>query len=62
MKYYNEEFSCTQTELLNSRLILPLAKLVVISARLISNRFFFFSDTPVDMQLVTFDSYPMLMN
>ena len=49
-----EEFFYTQTELLNFKLTLPLAKLAMVDARLTSNGLIFSSNTPVDIQLVTF--------
>ena len=39
---YNEEFFYTETELLNFNLTLPLAKLVMVGRRLVSNAFIFF--------------------
>ena len=49
-----EELFYTQTELLNFKLTLPLAKLAMVEARLTSNGLIFSSDTPIDIQLVTF--------
>ena len=52
--YNEEEFVCAKTELLNFRFTLPLAKLDMIVARLVSNGLIFSGDDPVDIQLVTF--------
>ena len=49
-----EEFFCTKTKLLNLKLALPLAKLVMVRARLVTNGLVFSGDTPVDTQIVTF--------
>ena len=52
---HNEEkYFCTKTELLNSKLTLPLAKLVMVVARLISNGLLFLDDSAVSIQSVTF--------
>ena len=51
---YKEEFFCTKRELLNFRITLPLAKLVMVGPRLASNGLTFLGNTPVDIQLVTF--------
>ena len=54
--YNEEEFFCTKTELLNFKIkiTLPLAKLDMVSSRLVSNGLIFSDDTPVDIQLATF--------
>ena len=51
MKKY---FFCAETELLNFKITLPLAKLVMISSRLASIGLFFSDYVSVDIQLVTF--------
>ena len=52
---YNEEESfCTKTELLDLKVTLPLAKVDMVSSRLLLNGFIFSGDIPVSMQLVTF--------
>ena len=52
---YNEEESfCTKTELLDFKVTLPLAKVDMVSSRLLLNGFIFSGDIPVSMQLVTF--------
>ena len=52
---FNEEiFFCAETELLNFKITLPLAKLVMISSRLVSIGLFFSDYVSVDIQLVTF--------
>ena len=48
-----EEFFFTKTELLNFRLTVPLAKLVMVAAKLVSNSLIFPNDAPVDIQLVS---------
>ena len=40
--------------MLNSHIILPLAKLDVVISRLVSNSLVFSVDIPVDIELVTF--------
>ena len=40
--------------MLNFRITLPLAKLVMVGPRLTSNGLTFLGNTPVDIQLVTF--------
>ena len=46
--YNKEEYFCTQTELLIFKLTLPLAKLALVIARLVSNGFgFLVSSYPV---------------
>ena len=52
---YNEEkFFCIKTELLNFNITLPLAKLGIVSSKLVSNGLIFSDDIPVNIQLVTF--------
>ena len=54
IKLYNEQVF---------KLILPLAKFVMVEARLVSNGFcFFLSYIPVDIQLVTFFCYLILVS
>ena len=45
--YNNEEIFCTRTELLSFEITLPLAKLGMVSPRLVSNGLIFSADTPV---------------
>ena len=52
--YNEEEFFYTKTELLNFKLALPLARLVMLGERLTSNGLVSLADTPVDIQLITF--------
>ena len=52
--YNEEEYFCTQTELLSFKLNLPAAKLDMVGARLVSNDLRFLVDTPVHIQPVTF--------
>ena len=40
--------------MLNFRLTVPLAKLVMVGAKLVSNSLIFPNDAPVDIQLVSF--------
>ena len=57
MKFlYSEEkkLFCTKTELLNFNISLPLARLDMISLRLVSNGLIFSNNIPVDIYLVTF--------
>ena len=52
---YNEEESFfTKTKLLDFKVTLPLAKVDMVSSRLLLNGFIFSGDIPVSMQLVTF--------
>ena len=51
---YNEEnFFCTETDLLNFKITLPLAKLDMVNSRLVSNCLVFPVDIPVDILLVS---------
>ena len=43
-KYKYEELSCTETELLNFKITLPLAKLDMVSSRLVSYGLIFLDD------------------
>ena len=52
--YIKEELFCIKTELLNFRIALPLAKIDIVSSRLVSNVLIFLDDIPVHIQLVTF--------
>ena len=52
--YKEEEFFCTETELLNFKIILTLAKLDMVCSSLVSNSLTFSDDIPLDIQLVTF--------
>ena len=45
---------CTETELLNFSITLPLAKFIMVGERLLSNGLTFLGNTPPDIQLVTF--------
>ena len=49
-----KNFFCTKTELLNSKITLPLAKLDMIGSKLASNDLIFSGDIPVDIQFGTF--------
>ena len=50
--YNKEEFFCTRTELINFKINLPLAKLDMVSSKLVPNGFS--QDIPVNIQLVNF--------
>ena len=52
--YNEEEFFCTKTEFLDFKIIQLLAKLDMISSKLVSNDSIFSDDILVDIQLVTF--------
>ena len=52
--YNEEDFFCTKSDLLNFKLILLLAKLVMVRARLTSYGLIFLGDNPVDIQLINF--------
>ena len=43
---------CIKTELLNSKVTLPLAKLDMVNSTLVSNGLIFSHDIPVNIQLV----------
>ena len=49
-----EELFWTKTGLLNFKLNLPLAKLVMVGARLTSNALIYLGNIPSDIQLMTF--------
>ena len=50
MLLYNiDELFCTKTELLNFKITLPLAKLYIVSLKLLSNGLFFSDDIPDDI-------------
>ena len=57
-----EKIFCTKREFLNFNITLPLAELDMVDSRLVSNGLIFSSDTPVDIQLVTFYYYTVLVN
>ena len=58
---YNEEkLFCTETELLSFNFTLPLAKLNIVSSRLVLNGLTFLDDIPVCIQLVIFYCYLIL--
>ena len=52
--YNEEDFFCTKSDLLNFKLILLLAKLVMVRARLTPYGLIFLGDNPVDIQLINF--------
>ena len=52
--YSEEELFWTKTQLLNFKVTLPMAKLVMVGSRLVSNGLIFSDDIPVTIQLVTF--------
>ena len=52
----------TKTNLLNFKIILSLAKLDLVDSRLVSNGLIFSDNIPVDIQLVTFFYYSILVN
>ena len=47
--YKEEEFFCTETELLNFKIILTLAKLDMVCSSLVSNSLTFSDDIPLDI-------------
>ena len=51
--YNKQKVFCTKKELLNFKITLPLAKLDMVSSRLVSNGLIFSDDIPIDIQLVT---------
>ena len=51
--YNEEEFFCTKTELISFKVTLPLTKVDMVGAGLVSIGLIFSGDTPVDIQLVT---------
>ena len=52
--YNEEERFCTTVELLSFKIILTLAKLVMVGLRFVSGGLIFSGDIHVDIQLVTF--------
>ena len=52
--YNKEQNVCTETELLNFKCTLPLAKLDMVSSRLVSNGLIFSDHILIDIQLVTY--------
>ena len=52
--YNKEKLFCNKTELLNLKITLSSAKLLMLGSRLVSNGLIFLDDIPVDIQLVTF--------
>ena len=60
--YNDEEYFCDKTELLNFRIVLPLAKLDMAGSRLVSNGLIFSDDILVNIQSVAFYCYPILVN
>ena len=52
--YNKEEFFCTKTEFSDFKITQLLAKLDMVSSKLVSNDSFFSDDILVDIQLVTF--------
>ena len=53
--YNEEELFCTKAELLNFKITLPLAKLYMVSSRLVSNDLIFSDDIPVNNCFVNHD-------
>ena len=56
-----EELVCSKTELSNFKITVSLAKSDIADSRLVSNGLIFSDDIPVNIQLVTFYCYPMLI-
>ena len=54
LQYNEEDFFCTKTELLDFRLTLPLAKLVMIEGRLVSNGLIISGESEADIHSVIF--------
>ena len=52
--YNKEKLFCTKTELLNLKITLSSAKLLMLGSRLVSNGLIFLDNIPVNIQLVTF--------
>ena len=53
------DFFCTETELLNFKITPLLARLYIVGSRLVSHSLTYLRDIPVDIELVTFDYYPV---
>ena len=60
--YNEEEHFCTKTDLLNFKLTLPLAKLVMVGVRLVSNGLIFSDDAQMISSELFIYCYLMLVN
>ena len=59
---YNKEFFYTKTKLVIFKITLPSANLDMVHSTLVSNGLIFSGDITVDIKLVTFYCYPILVN
>ena len=62
LQYNEKDFFCAKTVFLNFKITLPLTRLDMVSSRLLSNGLICLDDIPVDIQLVTFYCYPILVS
>ena len=57
-----KNFFCAKTELLNCKITLPLPESDMVGSKLVSNSLIFLDDMPVNIQLVNFCCYLILVN